>query len=136
MLHRSKIWCAKGYLPKPFVRRFEKTLRVTEVDPRIHFALNCGAASCPPIRFYWVDKLDDQLDLATEVFLESTVTFHNEEHTVTITPLFDWYKMDFGNKRGIISFLKQYKIIPNDSYPRIQYGEYNWEAELDAFAHE
>jgi len=106
------------------------------VDPRIHFALNYGAASCPPIRFYGVDKLDDQLDLATEVFLESTVTFHNEEHTVTITPLFDWYKMDFGNKRGIISFLKQYKIIPNDSYPRIQYGEYNWEAELDAFAHE
>ena len=29
---------------------------LTEVDPRVHFALNCGALSCPPIRIYTEDK--------------------------------------------------------------------------------
>ena len=29
-----------------------KELSLTELDPRIHFALNCGAKSCPPIRIY------------------------------------------------------------------------------------
>lgn len=136
MLRHSKIWWGKGYLHKPFVSHYEKMLRVEEVDPRIHFALNCGAASCPPIRFYEVDQLEDQLDLATEVFLESTVSFNNEANTVTITPLFDWYKTDFGGKKGTIAFLKQYKFIPHNSYPIIQYERYNWEAELDAFADE
>ena len=28
--------------------------RQSPPDPRIHFALNCGAKGCPPIRFYKV----------------------------------------------------------------------------------
>ncbi len=34
-------------------------------DVRIHFALNCGARSCPPIREYTSDGLDQELDLAS-----------------------------------------------------------------------
>lgn len=33
------------------------------LDPRIHFALNCGARGCPPIRYYEADALDERLDL-------------------------------------------------------------------------
>ena len=36
-------------------------LAVTNFDPRIHFALNCGALSCPPIRIYTAEKLDKQV---------------------------------------------------------------------------
>ncbi len=133
MLRHSRIWWAKGYLPKPMVSRFEKKLRVAQIDPRVHFALNCGAASCPPIRFYDPGQIDKQLDWATEVFLDDVVTFHNEEDTVTITPLFDWYQGDFGGKEGVLVFLKQYKQIPEDSYPAIKYGAYDWQAKLDAF---
>lgn len=45
--------------------RFPFSLR--ELDPRIHFALNCGAASCPPILAYTGDshELDNQLNMAT-----------------------------------------------------------------------
>ena len=41
---------------------------LAECDPRIHFALNCGAQSCPPINDYSSDaiELDAQLNLATE----------------------------------------------------------------------
>jgi hypothetical protein len=38
------------------------------VDPRIHFALNCGAASCPPIRVYTPDKLEFGLEAAASAF--------------------------------------------------------------------
>ena len=31
---------------------------LSELDPRIHFALNCGARSCPPIRVYTEEKYD------------------------------------------------------------------------------
>ena len=34
--------------------RLKVALKV--LDPRIHFALNCGAKSCPPIRVYTEEK--------------------------------------------------------------------------------
>ena len=39
------------------------------LDPRIHFALNCGAKSCPPIRVYSTPNLDSQLNRASASFL-------------------------------------------------------------------
>lgn len=38
------------------------------MDPRIHFALNCGAASCPPIRIYTPESLDFGLAAAASAF--------------------------------------------------------------------
>ena len=38
-----------------------KSLIMTTLDPRIHFALNCGAQSCPPIRIYQKEKLEQQV---------------------------------------------------------------------------
>jgi hypothetical protein len=46
-----------------------KQFMVTEVDPRIHFTLNCGAESCPPIGVYHGDKLESELKRATNGFL-------------------------------------------------------------------
>ena len=46
-------------------------------DPRIHFALNCGAESCPPIRVYSgedPDAFESELDLAAQVFCESEIS--------------------------------------------------------------
>ena len=40
-----------GFLRKIFSGRLIKRLAVDELDYRIHFALNCGAKSCPPIAF-------------------------------------------------------------------------------------
>lgn len=38
-----------GYLSRLFPDGFERRHRLSSIDPRIHFALNCGAASCPAI---------------------------------------------------------------------------------------
>ena len=46
-----------------------RSMLAVELDPRIHFALNCGATSCPPIRVYSSSNLDSQLDRAAASFL-------------------------------------------------------------------
>lgn len=41
------------------------------VDPRIHFALVCGAKGCPPIKVYSAANLQNELTFAARSFLES-----------------------------------------------------------------
>jgi hypothetical protein len=44
----------------------------TALDPRIHFALNCGANSCPAIRYYEAGSLEEELGGAATAFLAGT----------------------------------------------------------------
>ena len=50
-----------------------ETLRVRYDEPRIHFAINCAAKSCPPLRPepYVASRLERQLVLAARDFLAS-----------------------------------------------------------------
>ena len=50
----------------------EAKVALDQVEPRVHFALNCGAASCPPIKTFSGNDIDNQLDLATQAFLENS----------------------------------------------------------------
>ena len=43
---------------------------LTEVEPRIHFALNCGAKSCPPIKTFTASDVDNELKLATGILVK------------------------------------------------------------------
>jgi len=78
------------------------------LDPRIHFALNCGAKSCPPIRIYKEDRLDSQLATASRSFLqqEVNVTQGQQEAAVETSRLLLWYGRDFGSSdRAVIEWL-------------------------------
>jgi len=79
-------------------RRFRVAL--TNLDPRIHFALNCGARSCPPIRIYTGERIDNQLQMATQSFLSQEVNVASKENAkfeVAMSKLFLWYGADFGS---------------------------------------
>jgi len=83
-------------------------LALQHLDPRIHFALNCGAKSCPPIRIYKEDRLDSQLDKASRSFLqqEVNVTPGQQETAVETSRLLLWYGRDFGSTdRAVIEWL-------------------------------
>ena len=83
----------------PFRKSDDPRLQnVLKCDPRIHFALNCGAKSCPPIAVYSTeyDLLDSELALATQGFLDQSVTFDTNKKSVTLSMLFSWYSQDFG----------------------------------------
>ncbi|XP_077584319.1 uncharacterized protein LOC144204292 [Stigmatopora nigra] len=84
-------------------RPFSKTdprlqLALKDVEPLIHFALNCGAKSCPPIKTYTPQKIDQQLRTAAEAFLEDddACVVDSGKKEVRLSQIFKWYKADFG----------------------------------------
>lgn len=116
-----------GLTKKIFVSDYEKKLRVKKRDGRVHFALNCGAISCPPIAIYEADRLDEQFDASSKKFLMETTTYNAENNEAEVVALFSWFRFDFGGKKGIINkYLKGYDIIPEDAKPSLSYSKYDW----------
>lgn len=130
ILRKSKLWWSRGYLTRRLVRGFERKFRVKHFDYRIHFALNCGGESCPPIRFYKPEKLEQQLEMATYSFLEAETSYNKETDTVTTSQILKWYIGDFDGSKGIITMLKKYKIIPDYINPKLAYKDYSWEVKV------
>ena len=100
------------------------------MDPRIHFALNCGAKSCPEVALYKTEQFEKQIELISRKFLEATCNYDQKNDVVTVTPLFSWFRGDFGLKTGTKKILKQFRVIPGESNPRIKYGNYDWTLSL------
>lgn len=64
-------------------------------DYRIHFALNCGARSCPPIAFYQGCSLDAQLSMAEAHFISEGFMVDLENRIIECNAIFNWYRDDF-----------------------------------------
>lgn len=133
ILRRSKAKLSLGYLNKLFKSKFEKQFRVNVPDYRIHFALNCGAKSCPPIAFYKPEQIEQQLDLAAKVFLKNEVMYDSEHQTVEVPLVMSWFRADFGGKKGILKILHKQGLIPANIYPAILWKKYDWTISLNAF---
>ena len=125
--YRSKF--SLGYLPQLFVSKTIKDLCVQKIDYRIHFTLNCGATSCPPIAFYEYDKLEKQLETATSSFLKSDVEVDTATKSLKISRILLWFKADFGGEAGIKAILSKY-LKSNFSDYSISYKEYDWNQKL------
>lgn len=135
ILRRSKNQYSLGFFNKWNISDFEKKMRVDKVDYRIHFALNCGAASCPPVQIYEWTRLDDQLNRATRFYLSENCTFDENKKTVFITPLFSWFRKDFGGLRGVKKILLDHNIVPNNDV-KLKTTEYDWTLDLNNFSPE
>ena len=133
ILRRSKVKKSLGYLNRLFVNTFERKTRVSRVDYRIHFALNCGAKSCPPIAFYNPTSLEDQLNLATKSYLESEVKVDIIKNVVSLPPILQWFRYDFTRSIAYLDLLKKYSIIPAASKPDITFKKYDWSVDLNNF---
>ncbi|XP_035813931.2 uncharacterized protein zgc:152951 isoform X4 [Amphiprion ocellaris] len=84
-------------------RPFSKTdprlqMALPDAEPLIHFALNCGAKGCPPIKTYTPQDIDSQLRTAAEAFLENDdgCVVDSGKKEVRLSQIFKWYKADFG----------------------------------------
>jgi hypothetical protein len=126
ILRRSAFALSLGYLRNPVPSRFERMHRVGRVDPRIHFALNCGARSCPPLAAYDPEHLDAQLDAATRSYLSSETAVLDDGATVRVPRLLLWYVGDFGGKGGILRLLRRFEVIEPLAAPRVAFGAYDW----------
>jgi len=115
---------------------------IAPMDPRIHFALVCGARSCPPIAFYEADQIDFQLDLAAASFINSSrVDIRPDERAVILSMIFKWYQPDFGKGRdGVIDTLlrfldegeKKEFLRQSRDKVRIRYQPYDWNLNQEA----
>lgn len=133
IMRRSTSKLSLGYMHYWFIDDVEKELMWEEIDPRIHFALNCGAASCPYVAVYDPDRVNEQLDITTKNYLSRTTEYNESESTVRVTKLMSWFRGDFGGKDGAVSFLKDYDIIPDDADPSVEFREYDWTLDLGNF---
>jgi hypothetical protein len=108
-------------------------------DPRIHFAINCAAKSCPPIRAeaYTGAKIDAQLDDQVRRFVNSNAvrfTRDGDKLVVHTTKIMDWFRKDFDNwAGGPLAFLRRY-VTPDKqrmldqagNNVELTYDDYDW----------
>lgn len=135
IIRSSKNKYSLGYFGKFFVDDFEERFRLKTVDYRIHFALNCGAKSCPPVVFYDYKMIDIQLNQSSRKYLEATVELDRNKNDLFVPILAFWFKADFGGSDGIIRMLKKYgfaELLKSD--PDIEFLDYNWELLLDNYS--
>jgi len=111
-------------------------IRPSFADPRIHFAVNCAARSCPTLRpeAYRPDRLDAQLDAAVEGFIGTPEHFTLEPGdpgTLHLNKVMDWYQDDFGGAPGLLDFFSGYvesegRRLLQSSTTQLAFFEYDW----------
>lgn len=108
-------------------------------DPRIHFAVNCASIGCPPLAdfAYTGDKIDNQLETATERTLQDENYARLEGDTLYVTRIMKWYGSDFTRKdfehteKTLPTFVSKYvsdemaeQIEAKD--PGVDFLDYDW----------
>ncbi|KAK9851337.1 hypothetical protein WJX84_004005 [Apatococcus fuscideae] len=106
-------------------------------DPRIHFALVCGAKSCPPIKIYTAENLEEGLDAAASAFCSDDIQIDVASKEIRLSKIFKWYEMDFGTSNQMLLWLcshltsqkqqalQQLLKAPTDI--RFSYRPYDWD---------
>jgi hypothetical protein len=117
---------------------------VLPLDARVHAALNCGARSCPPIKRFTAEAIDEELDVVAQAFFEqeANCALDAASKTLRLTMIVKWYSADFGASPAeiavkIASWLSGAKrealeaIAPTAI--RLAYAQYDWST--DALRH-
>lgn len=108
-------------------------LRPRFKDPRVHFAINCSAASCPPLRPepYLGHTLDQQLDDSTRTFVNDSNSYRLEGNTLYVSRIFKWFSEDFNE--DALGFYLQYakgdlkeKLTGQKDNIQVKYMHYDW----------
>lgn len=119
---------------KPFIKLGSKTYTLNQVEneiirptfkePRIHFAVNCAARSCPPLlnEAFTPEKLNSQLEKQTRAFINSAYNSISAKK-VELSKIFDWYGADFGD---LIAYVQQYTSTQIDKSAKVSFKEYDW----------
>jgi len=70
---------------------------IEQPDPRLHFALNCGAKSCPPVKEYTRNAVREELRVVAMAFCseDENVAVDQDKCEVRISKLLYWYMYDF-----------------------------------------
>lgn len=137
IIRSSTMKLSGGFLGEIFVGDYEKKLRTDVVDPRIHFAVNCGAKDCPQVHILSPATVDAELDKMTQSYLNKVAEYDPKTNIAKTTSLMSWFRGDWGGKDGVVDFLKKYNIVPaaaNDVV--LEFKDYDWTLNTGMFADE
>ncbi|MCG8576475.1 MAG: DUF547 domain-containing protein [Flavobacteriales bacterium] len=98
-------------------------------EPRIHFAINCAAVSCPKLRneAYFPDRLDAQLDDQAIFFINNSPKNNITSEEAQLSKIFSWFRGDFKKKYpSIMAFINKYSTVKIEKKTKISYLEYDW----------
>ena len=95
-------------------------------EGRIHFAINCAAQSCPPLKNKaWNGKtLNADLDRASKDFINNSKYNQFAKKTAKLSRIFEWYSADFGD---VTTFINKYANTPIGKKTKVSYNEYDWD---------
>lgn len=115
-------------------------LRTEFAEPRIHFAINCGANGCPPLRprAYEPEALEETLRQAAVIFLRQPGNFRvdHDERRVWVSRLFKMYAGDFAGRdastadyrRHVLAFVARHTGLEPEAIAdyEVHYNTYDW----------
>ena len=114
----------------------KRILLPTYAEPRLHVALVCGAASCPPLipRAYRASDLDQVLDGNMRRFINDGKRnrIDRQRRRMQLSQLFHWYAEDFGGEAGVPAYVSRYYEGGDVNGFSIEFLDYSWE--LNAIA--
>ena len=108
-------------------------LRPRYRDPRVHFAINCAAKSCPPLRPepFSGNFLDRQLDDSTRSFINDPQSYRLEDNELYVSRIFKWFSEDFND--DVFGFFLKYatgnlkkELEAQSERINVKYLEYDW----------
>jgi hypothetical protein len=108
-------------------------LRPRFADPRVHFAINCAAKSCPPLRSepYSGMGLDEQLDDSARRFLNNPANYRLQGNEFYVSRIFKWFAEDFND--DVVGFYLEYatgelkkKLEAKSGDIDIKFLSYDW----------
>lgn len=101
-------------------------LRPQFKDPRIHFAINCAAKSCPPLwnHAYTADNLEATLEARCSAFINNPAFNTLKGNNAMVSTIFDWYAKDFGDLK---KFLNRYAKVKLKQNATLTFREYDWD---------
>ena len=104
------------------------TLRKRYREPRLHYALNCAAVSCPMLReeAYLGARLEAQLEEQALRFLSDRSRNRYRDGRLEVSKIFDWYGEDFEPRDR---YFQRYAAVlgaPAGATPRLQFLDYDW----------
>jgi hypothetical protein len=101
-------------------------------EPRIHFALVCASKSCPKLRpeAYTGASLNRMLNEEARRFISdpSKVKLDKDRNTLYLSPIFKWFRGDFGDVREFVSRYLSEDAAGHvrEKRPWVRYLGYDW----------
>ncbi|RMF25420.1 MAG: DUF547 domain-containing protein [Bacteroidetes bacterium] len=128
-LHGGKPWDVKWIQlgdKKYSLNQIEnEIIRPKFKEPRIHFAVNCAARSCPPLlNQAWTPRnLEPMFERQARRFINDPAFNKIQPDAAQLSKIFDWYAEDFGD---LVAFINRYSKVKLRPDAKITFLEYDW----------